>query len=337
VKAPSLHRRSVAATTATVACVLLATGLSVFLILRAHLEGDLTDLLTERSVTVRMLADDLSGEKLVAGLRDRGIRATVHTADGRALVSAPQRPQAAGRLPGSEEPPLAVMSTQIDLPDGDRATIAVARDGVDRALRRLAALEAAAVLLGSLAAAVLASRAARAALRPLEEVVAAAELTTAERTDKRLDPERTDTEVGRLAGAFDAMLDRLDEALHQVRTSDERSQRFLADAAHQLRGPIASAKVAAEAVLVAPRADEPAQECHLARVAAECGRAGELVADLLVLARLDQDSLSAREPVDVTTLVWQEASRTAELAPTLSLEPPKSLAECGVGSDGNAS
>src|ERR671933_522430 len=83
------------------------------------------------------------------------------------------------------------------------------------------------VLLAVLGSSVLVQR----GLRPLEEMAGVAEGITARRLDQRLalrDPPR---EVGRLAGTFNAMLERLHAAF-------EAQRRFVADASHELRTPL---------------------------------------------------------------------------------------------------
>lgn len=316
----SLRRRSVAAATGVVAGALAGASLFVTLSLRAHLEGDLDALLAERASTARVVAGELAGEALAERLQMLGVRATVTTAEGDTFVSAPRLQRTAGRIAAPDEPSAAALVTrEVDLPGGGAVTVAVARDGVDRALRRLVVLQALAVGLGTLVAAGVAAQTSRVALRPLEDVVATAERTTAGATGGRLGPDRTDTELGRLAAAFDAMLDRLDDALSRAQASDERSRRFLADAAHQLRTPLAAAKAGAEALLRSDRLGPDERERFARQIAAETARAGGLIRDLLVLARLDQGAAPATEPVDLADLARSEVERAAAIAGDLDL------------------
>lgn len=326
-RAHSLRFRSIFGSTIVVACSLTISSLAVFLFLRAHLNDDLDVLLESRVATVQLLSNELSSEDLVDRLRELGIRATVHMPDGSDLVSAPALPRAAARLPATTEPPVAVKESEVDLQSGDRATVGIARDGVDRALHRLAALQVAAVVLGTTGAAGLVALSSLRAIRPLEEVISRIEQTTADRTSRRLQPEDATSEIGRLASAFDAMLDRLDSARLRTRASDERSRRFLANAAHQLRRPIAASKTTAEAMLVANPADAAERERFLSRIATEMTRASDLIADLLLLARLDEGDAVRTETFDLAEVAQREVQRTAGLAPGLAvtLQAPDSV------------
>ena len=110
--------------------------------------------------------------------------------------------------------------------------------------------------------------------------------------------------MGRTAAAFDDMLDALEGAEHQARLAEgaarasaERTKRFVADAAHELRTPIAGVQAAAEAVLQQPAdaaaADRERLQLLLVR---ESRRAGQLVNDLLDLARIDAGVELTRVP-----------------------------------------
>src|SRR6185436_9589131 len=68
------------------------------------------------------------------------------------------------------------------------------------------------------------------ALRPVDEMTAAARRITAEDLHQRIGRQGTQDELDRLAETLNGMLARLDEAFRQMR-------RFAADAAHELRTP----------------------------------------------------------------------------------------------------
>ena len=133
----------------------------------------------------------------------------------------------------------------------------------------------------------------------------------------------------RMAEALQTTLGNLEVALDQARVSEARTRRFLDDAAHQLRTPVAGIQACAETLL---RVTRPADRDRLlSALVKETSRAGRLITSLLTLARLDryQISLSA-EPCDVERLCRDEAARIAALASGLELvvraESPGALA-----------
>jgi signal transduction histidine kinase len=97
-----------------------------------------------------------------------------------------------------------------------------------------------------------------------------------------------------LGETLDAMLDRL-------RNSYERERRFVADASHELRTPVAVIKTELEGALRAGGHDAPVREA-LAAAVEECDHLAQLAEDLLVLAR----SGEGRLPVRPTALVAGE-------------------------------
>jgi signal transduction histidine kinase len=131
---------------------------------------------------------------------------------------------------------------------------------------------------------------------------------------RRLAPSRTDTELGRTAAAFDDMLDELEGAEAAARSSAERTRRFVADAAHELRTPLAGVQAIAEAAMAPGLDTEERERLHLLLLR-ESRRAGRLVDDLLALARIDAGIDLRREPVDLLELARSEADRVRLLAP----------------------
>ena len=118
----------------------------------------------------------------------------------------------------------------------------------------------------------------------------------------RLAPTRTDTELGQTAQAFDEMLDELEGAETRARQAEERTRAFLADAAHELRTPIAGVQAAAETLLHHDDQLDHDQRQHLqALLMREAQRAGALISDLLAAARLDAgiDLVLHRSPSDI--------------------------------------
>jgi len=118
-----------------------------------------------------------------------------------------------------------------------------------------------------------------------------------------LDSANAPTEVAPLLGALDNLFARVRNLLDQER-------RFTADAAHELRTPLAAIKTQAQ-VARAAVADEERKRA-LDNVLIGCDRAAHLVAQLLTLARLEPGQLSRRESCDLRKLA---AEAIAEMAP----------------------
>ncbi|MGW2636795.1 sensor histidine kinase [Streptomyces sp. NPDC001348] len=111
------------------------------------------------------------------------------------------------------------------------------------------------------------------------------------------------SEVGRVAAAFNRMLGHVEDALTKRHASEERLRSFAADASHELRTPVASVRGHAELALLHPGPVPAAVTRALGRIAAESSRMGEMVDDLLLLARLDAGRPLERRSVDLTHLV----------------------------------
>lgn len=311
----SLRRRIVAWGVAVVAVVLVALDVFVYLSLEDRSLDDLERLLDRRAALAEQLAPDLTPEQLVERLDGSGVRVRNREPDGREATSDADDdgvPDATGGSPLAGD-----LSRSVTLPSGEVVELYVSRTSVDETLRDLLLPAAVGTVVGIALAAVLLSRSARVALRPLDTVVDTARRIRSGRTGERLQPERTDTELGRMAVAFDEMLDALQSALADARASEQRTRRFLAEAAHQLRTPIAGIQASVEAL---PRTRTPDdREQLLTSMVRESNRAGRRVTALLRMARLDQGDLPVCRPTDLASLCREEVERATSLAPRLTV------------------
>ena len=143
----------------------------------------------------------------------------------------------------------------------------------------------------------------RRGLAPLERLRS----TLAARTPDALQPlahADAPAELQGLIGALNALLARIGALL-------ESERRFTADAAHELRTPIAAIRAQAQVALGA--GDDDATRRHsLESTIAGCDRATRLVEQLLTLARLDSEAARERRRVDLAALA---RGTIAELAP----------------------
>ncbi|TJY64946.1 two-component sensor histidine kinase [Sinimarinibacterium sp. CAU 1509] len=107
------------------------------------------------------------------------------------------------------------------------------------------------------------------------------------------------------------LVDRLNTLLGQLSNSLESERRFTADAAHELRTPIAALKIQAQVVRDA--IDDATRRHALDQVLLGCDRAARLIEQLLTLGRLQPSHLDSRaNPVSLRTLA---AGVVAEMAP----------------------
>lgn len=306
---PSLRGRVVLAGAVVGSVVLLGVDLFVWVSLRDRLLDNLAGVLTTRAQLVSEVGVGLTPEELDERLTQLGIPAVIHAPDG----DFPAEPIVrSGALPPAD--PLggstaSAIERDVVLGDGTTVTVLASRAGVDGTLRRVLVLE----VIGSLVAVALLVgllvRASRRALGPIDEVVATARRIGAGRTGERLRPDRPGTELGRMATAFDEMLDALEEALEESRTAEARMRRFVAQAAHQLRTPVAALRSSVDALMRID--DENEREQLLDHVGSEMVRISRLVRSLLRLAELDEAELSpaGRGPVDLDTLIAEESAR----------------------------
>jgi two-component system, OmpR family, sensor kinase len=101
--------------------------------------------------------------------------------------------------------------------------------------------------------------------------------------------------------------------------AEERMRRFLADASHELRTPIASVQASAE-TLIRTNPGRAAREELVLAILRETHRAGRLVDDLLAMTRLEQGIPLAREPFDLVPLAAAAVEQARELAPAVKVE-----------------
>ncbi|MER6343973.1 sensor histidine kinase [Streptomyces sp. NPDC001595] len=136
----------------------------------------------------------------------------------------------------------------------------------------------------------------RRALRPVEGIRREmAEITASEDLSRRVPEPGTHDEIARLARTTN-------ETLAALETSVERQRRFVADASHELRSPIASLRTQLEVAAAHP------ELLDLDGAVEDTVRLQRLAADLLLLARLDAGERPAGTPVDLVALAREEAA-----------------------------
>lgn len=139
------------------------------------------------------------------------------------------------------------------------------------------------------------------ALRPVDQMRDEVDRISSRELQRRVPSPAGDDEIGRLATTMNRMLDRLERG-------QERQRRFVSDASHELRSPVASIRQHAEVATEHPAATTVAE---LAEVTLEeTARMQRLVDDLLLLARLDEGAHPvANDEVDLDDVLLAEAGR----------------------------
>jgi len=124
--------------------------------------------------------------------------------------------------------------------------------------------------------------------------------------DQRVPVPRSRDEIARLAETMNGMLTRIEE-------SAERQRRFVADASHELRGPLTRIRTELEVDLAHPQSADLAATHR--SILDDTQGLENLVDDLLTLARSDDSrAIARRDVVDLDDIVLDEVGR---LAPNL--------------------
>ena len=162
---------------------------------------------------------------------------------------------------------------------------------------------------------------------PLREVETTAARFAAGDFSQRLGGATPNTEVGRLNRSLNVMLNRIDRAFADRSKTIDQMRRFVGDASHELRTPLVSVRGYAElyrmGALTTPEDIGQAME----RIEKEAIRMGELVADLLELARIDEAKPLQLAAVDLVPIARDASLDAMAAAPdrpvtvVISLQP----------------
>ncbi len=301
-------------TVSLLVCVVLYIGIrfSLYREVDAFLAGEIMEFRTILSAADGDLIEVQRRVRAELGSRQRGdLTFRLLAPDGKVLVTSdamdalpnpwPVPPSPPADLlfqtePGtSPDTPSRTCSRWVNSPDGTTRIVQATYllDQVNASLSRfieicVAALGAAAVL-AVVGGRILAAR----SLRPVGTMATAARRISVENLADRLERSGTGDELDQLAETFNDMLTRLEKQVAQL-------QQFIADAAHELRTPLAALRGNAEVALSGRR---PADELRavLADAIEEYDRLSRIADDLLLLARADAGQKlirSARFPLD---------------------------------------
>ncbi|MCZ2820905.1 HAMP domain-containing sensor histidine kinase [Modestobacter sp. VKM Ac-2977] len=319
-----VHRRSLRArlTAAAVAGIAAAISLSAVLLV-VRLESALVTGVDEAALdrAERVAAAISSGRSAESSLtvtdddevvqvldEDRTVLASsAGLPGGRPLLPAPRGagPEVVTQdgllVPGEQDEAYRVASLPIRAPDGQRVLVQVAlplddaEESVEELTSALAVGAPAVVVVLAVLTWLLAGR----ALRPVEALRRQAADIPGDALDRRLAVPDSGDELARLAVTFNALLGRAEGATR-------RQREFVADAAHEIRSPLASLRTQLE---VAALHDDPSWRDQLPALTEDAQRLSRLVDDLLRLARIDARVPIAREEVDLDDIVLETAGR----------------------------
>ncbi len=152
-------------------------------------------------------------------------------------------------------------------------------------------------------------------LAPLGQMAGTAQrITTQGDLTARMPDDDDSTEVGRLGGAINTMLDRIQQAFGARLRSEQKVRQFAADASHELRTPLTTIRGYAE--LYRQGALGPDQLPNaMRRIEQEAERMSTLVAELLELARLDRTTSLDLAETDLAGLVRDAAADASAVEP----------------------
>ncbi|MEV8021253.1 HAMP domain-containing sensor histidine kinase [Streptomyces sp. NPDC086554] len=305
--------RSTAAAVLVVAVGLVAGAVALVALLQAELTDDVRQAARARAGQVAAVIESGRGvpslavaerdEQFIQVLDASGavVAASKNVAELPALVR-PDRGGESRITTPLDEDEFLVVAVAADGPDGKqtvlvgRALIAVAES--TQIVTRLLLVGLPLLLIMAAAATWMAVGR---ALAPVAAIRAEVEEISSAQLHRRVPLPHGRDEISALAATMNRMLDRLERA-------QTAQRRFISDASHELRSPVASIRQHAEVALRYPGRTD--QEQLAATVLAEDLRMQRLVDDLLLLARADEDALSPRlQPVDVDDLVLDEARR----------------------------
>ncbi|WP_425581093.1 HAMP domain-containing sensor histidine kinase [Terrabacter aerolatus] len=143
------------------------------------------------------------------------------------------------------------------------------------------------------------------ALGSVEAIRSQVERTSASRLDDRVPVPPTQDEIAHLAVTMNSMLGRLE-------ASQRAQRRFVSDASHELRSPLATIRASLD--VVSPGDPDTSWEELDPILRSETERMSRLVENLLLLSQADDHALTvSRGDVDLDDLVDQEVARLRQL------------------------
>ncbi|WP_144373512.1 ATP-binding protein [Vogesella urethralis] len=131
------------------------------------------------------------------------------------------------------------------------------------------------------------------------------------------------------------LIDAMNQLIARVANTLQHERRFTADAAHELRSPLAGLRVQAELVQLLD--DPAARQAAIGKVLASVDRASHLVDELLALSRLEQQQTLPFAPLSWPAIAENAVAEVAAAAAQRATRIELQLATSGPLTDGDAS
>jgi signal transduction histidine kinase len=310
----SVRFRATLGATAIVGVALVVAAVALVLFLRRSLTEDVRLAAGLRAQAVADLLSAGSSNLRLGGDDDEFVQ--VFSPDGRVIAASPNAtgsPPLARPSPGEsarvdalfDDDPFLAVAARAVTEDGT-FTVVVGRtlDVVEESIQAVVAILAVGLPLLLVVVALVTLRVVGRALRPVESIRAEVDGISTTELHRRVPVPASGDEISRLAATMNRMLDRLQRGR-------DRQRRFVSDAAHELRSPVATIRQHSELALNHPDA-VPTED--LARtVLDEDLRLQRLVEDLLLLARMDERTEDVpSEQVDLDDIVLEEIERVRQ-------------------------
>ena len=203
-----------------------------------------------------------------------------------------------GTMPGSKGWRVKVFA----LESSGSVAVALPLGSVAETVDEAASLVFSVGLLGTLGATGIAYWAVTRQFRPLSQVEKTAAAIAAGDLSRRVDVGNPATEIGRLSRSLNAMLAHIETAFAARTKSEQKMRRFVQDASHELRTPLVTIRGFSELYRHGALQEPEEIAAAMGRIESEAKRMGQLVEDLLTLARVDEQRPLEYGPVDLLLL-----------------------------------
>jgi signal transduction histidine kinase len=310
----SIRVRATGAAVLVVGVTLVVASIAMLTLLERSLRDNVRTTADSRAEAI---ADDLSqsansGHIAVEDQDDEFVQ--VLDADGNAVMASanlagrpalvvlePGDTQMIGSVPFEDGSFLAVAAAATSMDGPLTVVLGRSLEGVGETRREVSGLLAVGVPLLLVVVGFVTWSVAGRVLAPVDAIRREVEAISVKELHRRVpDPPGRD-EIARLASTMNSMLERLEKAA-------VRERRFVSDASHELRSPVAAIRQQAEVALSHP--DRTTIEELAGIVLEEDVRLQRIVEDLLLLTRVDEGTLQLRKtPVDLDDLMFEEAAR----------------------------